>query len=144
MPKVEFFTQTASIPSISISPITNNSPIQNFYSSGDRIEYSDFDLGFVVDERMDNYIEVLRWMEGIGSPESTDQYKTVDDSKDGITSDITVTVHNSHKNPNIRIIYKNCFPTALSQVDLSVTQGDIVYPQASVTFRYDTFTVEQI
>jgi hypothetical protein len=144
LPKVEFFTQTTSIPSISISPVTNNTPIQNFYSSGDRIEYSDFDLGFIVDERMDNYIEVLRWMEGLGSPETTDQYKDIENSKDGITSDITITIHNSHKNPNIRVIYKNCFPTALSQVDLSVTSTDVAYPQATVTFRYDTFVIEQI
>ena len=144
MPNVEFFTQTASIPSISISPVSTASPIQTYYATGDRIEYSDFDLGFIVDERMDNYLEMLRWMEGIASPETTDQYTDLAKSDDGITSDITVVVHNSHKNPNIRVIYKKCFPIALSQIDLSVTQADVVYPQATATFRYDTFEVEQI
>lgn len=144
IPNVEFFTQTAAIPGISLSPIENVSPIQKFYSTGDRIEYSEFDLGFIVDERMENYLEILRWMEGIASPENTDQYKDLAKSDDGITSDITIVIHNSHKNPNIRVQFKNCFPTSLSQVDLSVTQGDVVYPQASVTFRYDAFSIDQI
>ena len=144
MPNVEFFVQRASIPALTMNPVGVASPIASLYSTPDRISYSDFDLGFIVDERMENYLEILRWMEGLGSPESTDQFKAIETTKDGTVSDISIVVHNSHKNPNIKITLKNCFPISMSSVNLNVATTDVQYPEVTATFRYDTFEIEQI
>ena len=144
MPNVEFFTQRASIPALTMNPVSVQSPITTLYGTGDRVSYADFDLGFIVDERMNNYLEILRWIEGLGSPESTDQYKKLEGTKDGTVSDISVVIHNSHKNPSIKMTLKNCFPVSLSSINLSVAASDIQYPEATATFRYDTFEIEQI
>lgn len=144
LPNVEFFVQRAMIPAVSATPIQQPAPLQNYYETFDRLTYAEFDLGFVVDERMNNYREVLAWMEGLGSPETTDQFKNLMKTRDKAQSDITVIANNSHKNPNIKITYKNCFPIALSSINLSVVAGDIQYPEVSATFRYDTFEIEEI
>ena len=142
MPNVEFFTQKFTSPSISMSPVEQLSPIHRAYQTGDRLEYGEFDLTFVVDENMNNYTEILSWMEGLGSPQSTDQYKQIANSKYGTTSDITVIVENSARNSNIKFTFTDCFPIAVSGINLDVTQSDVFYPEASVSVRYTNMTIE--
>ena len=145
IPNVEFFVQRANIPALTGNPVELSSPLQSYYSHQDRISYSDFDLSFVVDENMDNYLEIAKWMEGLGSPRESDQYKDlVGPEGDGAVSDITVIIHNSNKRPSIRMQLKNCFPVSISSVPLNIVSADIVYPEVTVTFRYDDFTIEKI
>lgn len=144
MPNVEFFVQRANIPALTMNPVSLSSPLNNYFQTPDRISYSDFDLSFVIDENMDNYLEIIAWMEGLGTPQTSDQYKDLEASDDGTVSDITLVIHNSHKNPGHRVVYKNAFPISISSVALNIVQQDIVYPEVTVTFRYDDFTVEKI
>lgn len=143
LPNVEFFTQKATIPGISMTPVAQPSPLKTLYNTPDRLEYAEFDLSFIIDENMDNYIEILRWMEGLGNPESTDQFRNLDKSKFGIVSEITLLIQNSNRNPNIKFTFKECFPINLSPINLDVTQPDVFYPEATVTFRHNGFILEK-
>ena len=143
LPNVEFFTQKVNIPSVSLIPSPQATPLHTLYATGDRLEYAELDLSFLVDESMNNYNEILSWMEGIGSPEKLKQYKDLDEGDDGVTSDITVIISNSAKNPNLKFTFTNCFPTGLSPVSLDVTGTDVFYPECNVTFRYDRFIFEK-
>lgn len=143
LPNVEFFTQKATVPSISTSPILMNSPLGELYRPGQNLSYDDLILGFIVDENMNNYREVLQWLEGISGPESTNQTKSLLES-DGFTSDIILTITNSHKNPHVRFIFQDCFPTSLGEITLDVNVTDISYATCNVTFRYDIFKMEQL
>jgi hypothetical protein len=143
MPNVEFFCQSVSIPGLSTQPVELNSPTRAFYSQGDRLSYDDLNMSFIVDEEMNNYQEVLRWLEGIASPETTDQHKTYTASQK-LESDISVVITNSHKNPNLKFTFTNAFPTSLGSIDLNVNTQDIAYATCDVTFRYGAFQVENI
>ena len=143
LPNVEFFTQRTSIPGINNVPVERPSPIHRLYNTPDRVEFTELDLSFIVDEQMQNYIEIFDWMVGMGSPDSTDQFKDLEKSKYGLTSDITIIIHNSNRNPNIKVTYLDCFPTSLSPINLDVTGSDVVYPECSVSFRYNSFKIEK-
>ena len=142
LPNVEFFIQKFTIPSVSATPPVQLSPIHNIYKTPDRLEYADLDLSFIVNENMDNYEEILRWMEGMGTPESTDQYDSLKKGKFGITSDITVIVQNSSRNANKKFTFTECFPTSLSPISLDVTGTDVLYPECIATFRYTNMKME--
>lgn len=144
IPNVEFFTQKMSVPSLSITPVERSTPLSNIYDIGDKLAYDDLSLTFIVDENMNNYKEILDWMEGIGGPRTTDQHATLANSTDGYYSDIIATITNSHRNPNTRFNFVNCFPTSLGSIELDVNVQDIAYATCSVTFRYETFTMEQL
>lgn len=144
IPNVEFFVQKMVLPSIDANPVERSTPLSSVYDVSDRLRYNDFDLTFIIDENMRNYIEIFDWMKGINSPETLNQYAALEDSKDGITSDITVLLLNSHKNPHIRITMINAFPVGLTSVDLNLVNQDVTYAEASVTFRYDRFLIEQL
>lgn len=144
LPNVEFFTQKLLIPGVSGSSVETNTPLRAFYNVQDKMRYADLDLTFILDENMNNYLEIFRWMEAIGSPESLSQYKNLEDSLQGLKSDITLIINNSHKNPNMKFTFENCFPIGLTPVSLDVTAQDITYIEVTATFRYDVFKVEKL
>ena len=141
LPNVEFFTQRASIPGLNTVPVEQPSPLKVLYNTPDKLEYQDFDLSFIVDENMNNYREIFDWIEGYAFPDTTDQFKTLKESKYGLVSDITILIENSNRNSNLKVTFKDCFPTALSSINLDVTNQDVVYPECTATFRHNGFKI---
>lgn len=144
LPKVEFFTQKVQIPSLSMTSPVLPSPLLNIYQTPDRIEYSELDISFIVNEDMSNYEEILRWLEGMGAPQSSKQRLNLENSRYGFKSDITIIIENSSRNPNIEFTFTECFPTTLSGIPLDVTATDISYPECNVTFRYTNMNFKKI
>ena len=142
LPNVEFFTQKAVIPGLSMTPTTQPTPLKTLYNIPDRLEYQELDLSFIIDESMKNYNEILTWMEGLGTPDSSDQYKNLKETKFADRSDITLLIQNSNRNPNLKFTFKDCFPINLSSISLDVTQQDVFYPECTVTFRHNGFKFE--
>lgn len=144
MPNVEFFAQGVSIPGVSGSPIAMATPLRTMYQPQDQLNYDDLTIQFIVDEQMNNYKEVLRWMEGLGAPESTKQYADYDKGNATLASDISVVITNSHKNPNIKFTFKEAFPVSIGGIELNVNTQDIAYATCDVTMRYESFIFETI
>lgn len=144
LPNVEFFTQRSQIPSISTSPIQQPTRFNPVFRTGDAVSFSNLDLTFVVDEDMKNYTEIFDWIIGSTFPENHEQFKAINNSAEGIFSDISILILNSKKNSNIEVIYKNCFPISLSDIQLDTTQSDVTYPEATASFQYDTFSINKL
>jgi hypothetical protein len=144
MPNVQFFTQKTSIPALTINPIDRPTPFKTLHETGDKLTYGELNLSFIIDEKMNNYIEVFNWMHGIAFPDNFNQYKNLEESEFGIRSDISIVIMNSHKNPNIEIIFKDCFPINLSDVLLDTTMNDVQYPEANATFIHNGYTIQQL
>jgi len=144
LPNVEFFTQKAVIPGISMNPTQQPTPFKTLYTTPDRLEYQELDLSFIIDENMDNYKEIFSWMEGMGKPDEFDQFRNLKESQYGLASDITLIIKNSSRNPNLIFVFKECFPINLGSVSLDVTATDVFHPECTVTFRHNGFTVNNI
>lgn len=143
IPECELQCQKINIPGVSSGFINTGSPLANLNYSGGRLDYEDLALSFLVQENMENYLEIFDWFIGMNSPQKSEQYLKFAKGKK-IISDITITITNSHKNPNMKINFVDCFPTALSDIQLDVTAQDIEYPEATVNFKYDYFTIERL
>ena len=74
LPKVEFFTVAANIPGISLPPATYNTPFKNIPTIGEKPEYEDLNITFIVDEFLENYISMHEWMIGTGFPKNRTQF----------------------------------------------------------------------
>lgn len=144
MPHVEFFTQRVQIPGLSTGAPEQVSPLHNIYRTPDRIVYSELDLSFIVDENMNNYNEILSWLEGMGTPENSNQRLDLEKSKYGAVSDISIIIENSNRQQNLKFTFTECFPIALSGIQLDVTGSDVVYPECSATMRYTNMRFEKI
>jgi hypothetical protein len=142
IPNVEFFTQKVNIPGISMTPVETSTPFNKLYQASDKLSYSEMSLSFIIDEKMKNYIEIFNWMTSISAPQSFEQYRGLPKEREKFSSDITILVLNSHKNPNLNFNFKNCFPISLGEISLDTTQTDLTYPEVTVGFQYDYFTID--
>ena len=48
---------------------------------GDKMEFEDLNVRFLVDENLENYMEIQNWMRGLGFPESLQEIYDLQDQK---------------------------------------------------------------
>lgn len=144
LPNVEFFTQKTMIPSISSNPIPQPTRFNPVFRTGDAVTFSNLDLTFIVDENLKNYTEIFDWMIASAFPEEHRQFDGIKKSDEGLFSDISVLIMNSKKNSNIEVLYKNCFPISLSDIQLNTSDQDVSYPEVTASFQYDTYSINML
>ena len=154
-PKVDFLCQSANIPSISMGTAIQPTYLKDIPVPGDKVLYDDLNVRFLVDEKMENYLAIHKWITGLGYPESLGQYnqlkkddnrtdRRVDNSADPLYfqySDATLQVLNSNYKPSVLINFKDAFPVSLSTLDFDVTTRDYNYFTAEVTFKYTIYNI---
>lgn len=144
-PNIEYYIQSATIPSISLNPAEVATPFSKLYLSADHLEFSEFSLTFRVDEDMANYREIYNWMIGIAFPDNFTEHANLVNRQQGdisgIYSDATLTILNSTSNPNVTIQFEDIFPTNISEINFDVRNTDVVYAEATVSFRHKRFTI---
>ena len=154
-PKVDFLCQSANIPSISMGTAIQPSYLKDIPVPGDKVLYDDLNVRFLVDEKMENYLAIYKWITGLGFPESIGQFSQLkkDDirtnasaSDDGDPryfefSDATLQILNSNYKPSVLINFKDAFPVSLSTLDFDVTARDYSYFTAEVTFKYTIYNI---
>tara|TARA_Y100001937_G_C7116980_1_gene330632 strand:- start:1549 stop:2175 length:627 start_codon:yes stop_codon:yes gene_type:complete len=74
LPKVEFFTTAANIPSISLGELVIPTPYKSIPILGDTLTFDNLTISFIVDEELQNYRTIHDWMVGIGFPKSRQQF----------------------------------------------------------------------
>jgi len=142
LPTVSFFCQTATIPAISNAPLTQPTPLLSAPRPGNRLVYEPLTVRFKVDEDLANYQEIQQWLVETGSPSSTEQYRNLSPDTTGIVktkdivSDAILNILTSHKNPNKNVVYRDMFPTNLSELTFDSTDSDVVFLEATATFSY--------
>ena len=153
--KVDFLCQSANIPQISMGTAIQPSYLKDIPVPGDKVLYDDLSVRFLVDEKMENYLAIYKWITGLGYPENLGQYNQL--KKDDIRTDASVTddadpryfefsdatlqVLNSNYRPSVLVNFKDAFPTSLSTLDFDVTTRDYNYFTAEVSFKYTIFNI---
>tara|TARA_R100000995_G_scaffold83776_1_gene60581 strand:- start:397 stop:972 length:576 start_codon:yes stop_codon:yes gene_type:complete len=148
LPNTNYFVQSVNVPSVQATDVVMPTPFTNIPTIGDRLNYSEFQLSFKVDEDMTNYIELYDWLLQLHFPEDFAQSKNiyekqnnVDFLADGPYSDATLTILNSAMNPNKEVIFEDCYPIALSDLQFSTTAASVDYIECQATFRYRMFRI---
>jgi hypothetical protein len=151
-PKVDFFCNSANIPSITLGSAIQTRYGKNIDIPGDKMNFEDFSLRFLVDENLENYMEIQNWMRGLGFPYSLEQLQDlVDDGADGSTqlmgkevyqfSDGTLQILNSNYIVSANVVFEGLFPTYLSTLQFDATDTDIQYFTAEVNFKYNYYRI---
>ena len=143
LPNVTFFTQAASLPSISLQSLEVNTQKNKIYEASTVLEYGELSITFKVDEEMRNYQEIYDWMVGISGPENYTTYKSYTETREKF-SDASLMVINSANRPTLEIKYKNIFPISLGELNFDMRSQDVEYLDCTANFRYDTFSISRI
>ena len=157
LPGVNYFCQGVSIPAVSIGAIESPTPFAAVPRPGDRIAYEPLQITFKVDEDLRNYFEIQKWIEGLGHPDELSQTRNLSQEiartqmastrptgyYTTYMSDATLSILTSAKNLNRNIFFLDCFPVALTELSFASTVTTIEYLEATVTFRYRKYEIEE-
>ena len=154
-PKVSFFSNTAQIPGIDLGVAIQPNYFNNIPRPGDKIDFSDFTLRFLIDEDLKNYMQLQNWMRGLGFPENLAEiyrelakaqevYEGEMEGEQLLYSDGTLQVLNSTSNPQFLVKFSGMFPTSLSTLDFDATPTDIEYFTAEATFKYTMYNITDL
>ena len=144
-PKVDFFSNSARIPELSLELAQQASYLKNIAVPGERLTFGDFTLRFLVDENMENYISVYNWLTGLGFPETTKEFADIIKDSDGQTDpkeafcDGTLRILNSNYREVAKVKFNDLFPISLTSLDFDATNTDIQFFTAEATFKYTLY-----
>jgi len=156
-PNVNFFVQSAAVPSIGLGQADVQTPFVKLPLPGDHIDFGTFSLAFRIDEDMKNYQEVYDWIIALGFPDNFDQHNAIATARgkfgglvtsptsgDGIYSDASLIVLNSVRAPIIEFQFKDLYPIQISEIMFDTKSTDVDYVECSVTFAYRSFTLNRL
>jgi hypothetical protein len=151
-PKVSFFCNAANVPSVQIG--VANQPTQmatNLPTPGDTFTFDDFKLRFLVDENLENYTEIQKWLRGLGYPFSLKQIYDLQNEKTyvdnfasktmDIYSDGSLMILTSNQRVNYQVKFYDMFPYRLSSLDFDSTDTDAQFFTAEVVFKYAYYDI---
>ena len=146
-PKVDFFSNSARIPELSLGTAVQPSYLKDIDIPGEKLTYGDLTIRFLVDENMENYMAVHNWLKGVGFPETPQQFKDQTTDSDGIRdekgvfSDGSLHILNSNFQ-NVAIVkFQDLFPVGLTSLEFDATETDINYFTAEVVMRYTVYNI---
>ena len=150
-PGVAFFCNQANIPSMDLGIAEQPTYLRNIPTPGDKIQFGDLTLRFLVDEDLVNYMELQRWIRGLGYPENMDEFRKLEgeavlpgnfgQAGDNIYSDGTLQILSSNLVPSFQVVFNDLFPYTLSTVTFDATDTDIEYFTADVSFKYTIYNL---
>ena len=153
-PKIAYFAQSANIPGISLNvvdqPTLLGRPIP-WDAHG--LNYEPFNLNFLVDEDLENYLILHNWIRGLGIGESFSErteleltsLETRPNSGSGrivnVRADASLAVLNSNFQTNFWVTFKDLFPISLNALEFSATIDGTEYAMAQASFRYTSYNI---
>jgi hypothetical protein len=143
LPNTNWFLTNINLPGISLGEVVHPTPLMQTQVPGNDLIYEPITIEFLVDEDLQAWKEVYNWLNGLGFPDEYGQY-AAQKKKGHIYSDATLIILNSNMNPNHRIVFKDLFPTTLSEILFDSSSADLGTIKASVTFRYLTYKYEKV
>jgi hypothetical protein len=144
IPELTYFAQEIQLPQLSLPALGIANPFVNYPVTGESMTFDDFNIQFLVDSEMKNYIALFNWLRGLGFPETnkqyTDQIKTGMDYKlsenMASMSDSTLSILGNTNNVLQVVEFKDCVITSLSGLTFTTTATDVQYLVGVATFKY--------
>lgn len=153
-PGVAFFCNQANIPELNLGVTQQPNYLRPIPIPGEIIDFGDLNLRFLVDEDLTNYMEIQKWIRGLGFPESIQQFNDLESDAtlftnkmqqgDNIYSDGTLQILSNNLVPKFQVFFKDLFPYSLSTLNFDATQTDQEYFTADVTFKYTIYNITDL
>ena len=87
-------------------------------------------------------------MRGIGSPADFDGYGDISKNPlytgESIKSDITFTILNSLKQPNVEIVMQDAFPIAIGKLNFITTAESVQFVTCQARFKYLLYNITKL
>ena len=153
-PGVAFFCNQANIPDLQLGVAIQPNPLRDLPVPGDKVEFGDLNLRFLVDEDLKNYMEIQNWIRGLGFPESLKEFRELEgeavmpsnfeNGERDIFSDGTLQILSSNLIPKFQVKFEGLFPYSLTTMTFDATDTDIEYFTAEASFKYTIYSITDL
>ena len=157
LPRTMFSCQMANIPNITIGAAVQVTPQINIPVYGDKLEFGDLHITFMVAEDLSNYREIYNWIVKIAG-DNISKYTDEEFKRDlgrfpktgmkefdqAIYSDATMHIISSTNNVVAKINYLDLIPVSLRAIDFDITNTSQEPLLAVATFRYRMYELETL
>ena len=149
LPNLSYFCQEVSIPGITLPVADVNSPLSKVPYVGDKLEFDNLTIEFLINEDMSNYKAIHDWMVSLGFPELHQQYADfINENTNELSrtpvlasvSDGILIILNSSNNPIRTINFVDLVPVNLSTITLRSSTDDTTYLAGTATFDYNYYS----
>ena len=162
LPNVSFTCQSANLPQVAMGYATQPTPFVDLPRIGDKLNYAEFSIRFLVTEDMSNYIELYRWLIALGFPNNYNEFLAFAENRQArpskfpffvnnrgdkevlAYSDGILTILDSTNNPKTNIIFRDLFPTSLEALDFDIASATVEYFTVIASFKYRIFEIEPL
>ena len=154
IPKVAYFCNQANIPSLDLGVANQPTYLKDIPTPGDKVDFGDLNVRFLVDEDLGNYAQLQRWIRGLGFPESLQEFIDLEkdatmpanyyNQGDDIYSDGTLQILSSNFNAKFNVMFKDLWPYSLSTLNFDATDTDIEYFTADASFKYTIYDITDL
>tara|TARA_A100001201_G_scaffold4082_3_gene8650 strand:+ start:766 stop:1278 length:513 start_codon:yes stop_codon:yes gene_type:complete len=142
LPQTEFYCQSANLPGVSIAAPEVSTPFGPNYVAGDRVEYEELNIRMIIDENLKNFSEIYEWITGLGISENFERYQ--ERARKGLDAQGVLTILTGSNVPQVEIHFRKMFPISISGLQFDISNTDIVYLTADMSFRYNNYQVKNI
>jgi hypothetical protein len=151
LPKMQFYCQTVNLPSITLGVAMYGTHLSDIPVPGEKLEFGELSIQFLVDETMENYKAINNWMVGLGSPVRDTQYTNflaqdqVVQGQSELTrmmSDASLFILTNNNTESKIVTFKSLFPVSLESLTFTGIETDVNYLIGNATFKYNYYEFE--
>ena len=156
LPNTKYFSTGVNVPSVSVAEVQQPTNLgRNVLIPGDKINFGEITVTFIVDENMENWTELYQWMSQITSSTDPEKYRSLvgaarradlpydgSGDPDAVYSDMTIVVTTAANNPNRYVRIQDAFPTSLGEITMDTTvTGGLSYVTCTASFQFTNFEI---
>lgn len=142
IPNAMYFVQTTKIPGFSL-PTNDIKGIFGVHrEAGTGMNWEPLNVTFLCDKDLQAWKDIYHWVNGLASPLGFDQYieKIVDNELHQQTSTARIHLLTPKLNASSNVIvFYNCFPTAVTELNFSTINTEIKAITFGATFLYSHY-----
>jgi hypothetical protein len=147
LPTVQFFCQEVNLPGVTLGSTEFATPLRDVPIAGNKLSYNEFDITFMVDEQLQSWNELYKWLLAMGSPKSIDERRRFNVLQNEYAtfpsyySDSALTIMSALNNPLLRINFMRMFPISISDIKFDTQLSADTIVTATAKFQYEYFEI---
>lgn len=150
-PNVTYTCQSINLPTVQLGAAIQNTPFVDIPHPGDKVSFGEFNIRFLINEDMSNYLELYNWLKEIGSPYGGADWDNALKNRSSVFragdynkafSDGTLIMLDSNNNPTVILNFEDMFPVNVEGLEFDLTSSGMEYFVGTASFRYKLFKIK--
>jgi len=149
-PQLTFWVKEANLPDITLQEVNISTPLSDIPFHGDKLQFGSLDVRILVDEYMNNYYNLFKWITLVGFPndytevdqwrkKNNNLYPFFKDTELNLVTDIRLEIKGANSETVRVVVYEDAVITSLGSISFADESTDTQYATFNVSFKFRQF-----